>query len=142
MVVNNPNNWHWVNKNCLPWSKDYFNENLKDLELDNDQYTITISTTSVSGDCDVTQRKGKVLCIYDMVLSFDVQGKDKAKDSEFRGSIKIEEFIHDETDYEYQLNNFGDYKAEVRKQFVPLINAKLLKFQNDLIESHSKDVQE
>lgn len=142
MVVNNPNNWHWVNKNCLPWSKDYFEENLQDLELDNEEYLITITSTAVSGDCDVTQRKGKVLCIYDMVLTFDIEGKDKAKESEFKGTIKIPGFIHDETDYDYQLSNFGDHKAHVRKTFVPLIHAKLLKFQSDLIDSHSKDVQE
>ncbi|CAM9022818.1 unnamed protein product [Wickerhamomyces anomalus] len=120
MVVNNPNNWHWVNKNCLPWSKDYFEENLQDLELDNEEYLITITSTAVSGDCDVTQ----------------------PKESEFKGTIKIPEFIHDETDYDYQLSNFGDHKAHVRKTFVPLIHAKLLKFQSDLIDSHSKDVQE
>lgn len=142
MVVNNPNNWHWVEKNCLPWSKDYFNENLQSIKLDNDQYTITITSTSVSGDCDVSQRKGKVLCIYDMVLSFDIEGTDKSKDSQFRGSVKIPEFIHDETDYDYQLNNFGEHKSHVKQDFIPLVHAKLLKFQTDLIESHSKDVQE
>lgn len=142
MVVNNPNNWHWVEKNCLPWSKDYFNGIFQDLKLDNEEYLITVKTTAISGDCNVSQRKGKVICIYDLVLSFDVEGNDKTKDSKFNGTVKIPEFIHDEIDYDYQLSEFGNYKAHVRKHFIPLIHEKLLKFQSDLIESHSKDVQE
>ncbi|CCH42760.1 hypothetical protein BN7_2304 [Wickerhamomyces ciferrii] len=142
MVVNNPNNWHWVNKNCLPWSKQYFIDNLENLKLDNDAYVITITNSSISGDCDVTQRKGKVLCIYDMVLSFDVEGEFKKSGESIKGSVKIPEFIHDEDDYDYQLNEFGDYKAQIRKEFIPLIHERLIKFQKDLIDSHSKDVQE
>ncbi|ABN66710.2 predicted protein [Scheffersomyces stipitis CBS 6054] len=147
MVVHNPNNWHWIDKNCLPWSKDYFRDNVLETEFENDEYKIVLtSVDSVSGDCDVTQRKGKVLCIYDMKLQFSLSVDLKAEEDEdknsFKASISVPEFVHDQEEDEYVFEiSADDKKAEIRKYFVPVLKSKLMKFQNDLIESHAKDVQ-
>ncbi|CCE81813.1 Piso0_002487 [Millerozyma farinosa CBS 7064] len=143
MVVHNPNNWHWIDKNCLPWSKEYFSKEIVDTEFQNDELILVVNgIDSVSGDCDVTQRKGKVLCIYDMKLSLSVSGT-KKKDSEtFSGSIHVPELVHDQDEDEYVFNiDASEHASEIRKHLVPKIKAKLLKFQEDLITAHSKDVQ-
>ena len=68
-------NRHWIDKNCLPWSKDYLKENIIDTTYEDDLFRFVVTAVdSVSGDCDVTQRKGKVLCIYDMRLQFLLSG--------------------------------------------------------------------
>ncbi|KAI5964467.1 hypothetical protein KGF57_000959 [Candida theae] len=134
---------HWVDKNCLPWAQEYFNNNVKDLSFEDDEFSFIISDIpSVTGHCDVTQRKGKVLCIYDMRLVFNVSGKIKSKDEQKSGTITIAEFEHDQDESEYVYEVVVDnVSSKVRKHLVPLISSKLIKFQPDLIEAHAKDVQ-
>ena len=53
-------NRHWIDKNCLPWSKDYLKENIIDTTYEDDLFRFVVTAVdSVSGDCDVTQRKGR-----------------------------------------------------------------------------------
>ncbi|GBL49305.1 hypothetical protein ACI3LY_004642 [Candidozyma auris] len=143
MVVHNPNNWHWVDKNCLPWTKDYLSEKVVNTTFEDDAYLLKVTeVTTVSGDCDVTQRKGKVLCIYDMKLRFAVEGTKKdEEESSFTGSVALDEFFHDQDDDEYVFGVEGDNASHIKKHLVPLIKAKLVKFQADLIDAHEKDVQ-
>lgn len=133
------NNRHWVDKNCLPWSKEYF-ENYVNYLLEKDGFSFSVSSIkSVEGDCDVTQRKGRVLCIFDMVLEFEISG---SKDEEnFLATIGIPEFVHDQEDDEYVFNVTGGFTTEVKKYFVPEFKSKLMQFQPDLIKAHEKDVQ-
>ncbi|EGV62244.1 hypothetical protein PSN45_000965 [Yamadazyma tenuis] len=141
MVVHNPNNWHWVDKNCLPWSKEYFTSEFVNTEVEKDSYKFTLSSVnSVEGDCDVTQRKGRVLCIYDMTLTFGITG---SKDEEsFSGTITVPEFIHDQEEDDYVFNVSSEScNSEIKSLFLPVLKQKLMKFQGDLIKAHEKDVQ-
>ena len=99
----------------------------------------------MTGHCDVTQRKGKVLCIYDLRLVFNVLGKIKNEQNEdemVSGTITIAEFEHDQDESEYMYDVVVDSaSSEVRKHLIPLLTSKLVKFQPDLIEAHAKDVQ-
>ncbi|KAG5419774.1 hypothetical protein I9W82_001654 [Candida metapsilosis] len=146
MVVHNPNNWHWVDKNCLPWAKTYFNDNVKNTSFEDDDFHFYISDIqTVTGHCDVTQRKGKVLCIYDLRIVFTVSGKIKNEQNDeetISGTITIAEFEHDQDENEYIYEVVVDSaSSEVRKHLIPLLTSKLVKFQPDLIEAHAKDVQ-
>lgn len=97
---------------------------------------------SVTGDCDVTQRKGKVLCIYDMKLLLSVSGTKKKNSETFSGLIHVPELVHDQDEDDYVFNiDASEHASEMRKHLVPKIKAKLLKFQKDLISAHLKDVQ-
>lgn len=111
--------------------------------FEDDAYLLKVTeVTTVSGDCDVTQRKGKVLCIYDMKLRFAVEGTKKdEEESSFTGSVALDEFFHDQDDDEYVFGVEGDNASHIKKHLVPLIKAKLVKFQADLIDAHEKDVQ-
>ncbi|KAI5963064.1 uncharacterized protein KGF55_002856 [Candida pseudojiufengensis] len=133
---------HWVDKNCLPWSKEYFETNIKNTNFKNDEYEFIITEIdSVTGDCDVTQRKGKVLCIYDMRLQFKIKGSDNSEKS-ISGTIIVPEFTHDQDSDEYVFEvNSDDLVPEIRKNLVPILKTKLMKFQNDLISAHAQDVQ-
>lgn len=130
-----------MDKNCLPWSKEYFNNEFVNSVVEQGDFKFTITEVkSVEGDCDVTQRKGRVLCIYDMKLLFSVSG---SKDEEsFTGTVSIPEFMHDQDDDEYVFNITSDsHSTEIKKHFVPSLKQKLKKFQPDLIKAHEKDVQ-
>ncbi|XXZ98379.1 hypothetical protein QA089_000875 [Meyerozyma guilliermondii] len=143
MVVHNPNNWHWVDKNCLPWTKEYFQENVVNTSAESGDLKFVLdNVVSISGDCDVTQRKGKVLCIYDMKLEFSIAGTSASEEDKFSATIVVPEFVHDqdEDDYVFEIDS-SDHKSEILRVFVPELKQKLIKFQSDLIEAHERDVQ-
>lgn len=76
MVLHNPNNWHWVNKDAAPWARQWFEDNLTKLEAKEGDASAKISkVVSMEGDVDVSQRKGKVITIYDVKLTLEYSGK-------------------------------------------------------------------
>ena len=75
MALHNPNNWHWVNKDASGWAKRWFEENLTKLVAEDGSVTAKISkVVSMDGDVDVSQRKGKVITIYDVKLVLEYSG--------------------------------------------------------------------
>lgn len=75
MVLHNPNNWHWVNKDVSPWAMKWFVENLTKLAVENGDVKAAISKIqTMDGDVDVSQRKGKVITIFDVKLVLEYTG--------------------------------------------------------------------
>ena len=75
MVLHNPNNWHWVNKDAAPWAKQWFEENLPEIEAREGDVSVKVSKIiSMDGDVDVSQRKGKVITIFDVKLVLEYSG--------------------------------------------------------------------
>lgn len=94
MVLHNPNNcillssnyssdvWltfhigHWVNKDVSPWAKAYFEENLTQISASENKVTAKIrSLLDVDGDVDVSQRKGKVITLFDVKIKLEFEGR-------------------------------------------------------------------
>lgn len=95
MVVVNPKNWHWVEKNTLGWSETYFQTKFIPLKYDHNDYDIEIiELDKISGDSNVSQRKGKVICYFDLNLKFkgQVTPKDNAAEPQ-TFTVTIPEFI-------------------------------------------------
>lgn len=75
MVLHNPNNWHWVNKDASTWTKQFLEENIKDLKAEEGGVTAKLDKLiSMDGDVDVNQRKGKVITIFDVKLVIEYSG--------------------------------------------------------------------
>lgn len=133
---------HWVDKNCLPWSKDYLNEKIVNTKAETESHTFVVSSIdSVDGHCDVTQRKGKVLCIYDMKLLFSIEGSKKDLHDRVSATVTLDEFVHDQDDDEYVFSVTSAHADDINKSLVPVLRAKLQKFQQDLIAAHKRDMQ-
>jgi activator of HSP90 ATPase len=76
MVLHNPNNWHWVNKDVSPWAREYLDNELAQVSAEQDGVTAKIDkVVSMDGDVDVSQRKGKVITIFDVKLKLEYSGK-------------------------------------------------------------------
>lgn len=75
MVLHNPNNWHWVNKDASEWAKSYLEKNLLGLSAEDGDVSAKISKVqSMDGDVDVSQRKGKVITLFDVKLQLEYEG--------------------------------------------------------------------
>jgi activator of HSP90 ATPase len=76
MVLHNPNNWHWVNKDVSPWAGEWLEKELIGLEAEDNGVTAKVDgIASMDGDVDVSQRKGKVITLFDVRLKLDFSGK-------------------------------------------------------------------
>lgn len=148
MAVLNPNNWHWVDKNTLPWTKQYMNDKFLNFEVpmsnETEQIIRVIEIPKISGDSNVSQRKGKPICYFDLNLEFDVKvfNKDNTEESVEDGKLSIPEFMHDEDDFEIRVSGFTpEFQKSVSSIFVPKLRETLLQYQIDLIKEHSADLQ-
>lgn len=148
MVVNNPNNWHWVDKNCLGWSRDYFNDKLTGLKQTNGDDSAEITAVLlVEGDVDVSQRKGKVISLFNLRLVLNFAASDAHNSG--KGSITVPELAYDTEEDELQFEVLlHDETAEndhlrlvVKKLLVPELRKLLLRFGPDLIETNASDIQ-
>lgn len=75
MVLHNPNNWHWVNKDASAWTKTYLEKNLVGIEAEDGGVSAKITKLiSMDGDVDVNQRKGKVVTIFDVKVVLEYNG--------------------------------------------------------------------
>ena len=78
MVLHNPNNWHWVNKDVSGWAREYLDKELPNISAEQDGVTVQIDkVSSMDGDVDVSQRKGKVITLFDVKLKLEYSGKQK-----------------------------------------------------------------
>ncbi len=121
MALHNPNNWHWVNKDVRPWTQDWLSKQLVGLKASRDDGTSAevSKVMSMDGDVDVSQRKGKVITIFDVRLQLEYIGKVPAKreqteaeaeddeatqegdTKDVSGTITIPEVAHDTEEDEY-----------------------------------------
>ena len=101
MVLHNPNNWHWVNKDTSGWARAYLESQLLGLSAEENGVSAKISQIlSMDGDVDVSQRKGKVITLFDVNLKLEWEGKTK-DDEDCSGKINIPEVAHDTEEDEY-----------------------------------------
>lgn len=143
MVVQNPNNWHWVDKNCIDWARAYFVEKLKSISAEDVSSKTTVKLTNVKslkGDCEVCQRKGKVISLFDMALEVEYESS-----SGHKSVITVPEVMYDTEPDEYQFN-LDDRVDEptrvlIRNKIVPQIRDVLKDFGPTLINVHGSDIQ-
>jgi activator of HSP90 ATPase len=75
MVLHNPNNWHWVNKDVSGWARDYLDQDLPNITAEEDGVTAKVDKViSMEGDVDVSQRKGKVITLFDVKVKLEYSG--------------------------------------------------------------------
>ncbi|OJD14457.1 hypothetical protein AJ78_05192 [Emergomyces pasteurianus Ep9510] len=149
MVLHNPNNWHWVNKDASAWTKEYLERTLTTISAEEDGVTAQIKkVVSIDGDVDVSQRKGKVITLFDVKLQLEYEGK-TSDDEDVSGSIKIPEVAHDteEDEYVFDIGIYSESASKqpvkdlVRSKLVPEIRKELAKLGPALIAEHGKDIQ-
>ncbi|KAF3236879.1 hypothetical protein TWF217_000746 [Orbilia oligospora] len=151
MVLHNPNNWHWVNKDASAWAKEYFENNLIGTEAKdpaNEAYVRIEKVLSVDGDVDVSQRKGKVITLFDVKIQLEYSGKTGAGEN-VSGTITVPEVAHDTEldEYVFEISNYSDTaeKQEVRElarsHLTPQLRERLYRFADALVEQHGKDIQ-
>ncbi|BEI89645.1 uncharacterized protein CcaverHIS019_0210070 [Cutaneotrichosporon cavernicola] len=137
--------YHWRNKNCGPWAQEWVRRILPAIKIEGDGNTASVtSVTSVEGDCDLGQRKGKLLTIYDLQVSSKWTGSDGT--NEFSGELKIPEFSHETidglSDYVFDISidqsskEADVFRAWLKNKLPGALEPKLNGFREDLLKAH------
>ncbi|KAI1452089.1 activator of Hsp90 ATPase [Annulohypoxylon moriforme] len=149
MVLHNPNNWHWVSKNASEWAKQWFEENLTKVSAEDGEVTAKINkVVSMDGDVDVSQRKGKVITIYDVKLVLEYSGSAPGEEN-VSGTITIPEVAHDteEDEFVFDIDIYSESQEKqpvkdlVRSKLTPQLRKEFSKLTPALIAEHGKDIQ-
>ncbi|KAK4111468.1 hypothetical protein N656DRAFT_780757 [Canariomyces notabilis] len=149
MVLHNPNNWHWVNKDASAWAKQWLEDNLTKLEAKEGDVAAKINKViSMNGDVDVAQRKGKVITIFDVKLILEYTGS-TADDDDVSGTITVPELSHEltEDEFVFEIDIYSEsedkqpVKNLVRSKLVPQLRSEFMKLAPALIAEHAKDIQ-
>ncbi|KAF2179214.1 hypothetical protein K469DRAFT_753995 [Zopfia rhizophila CBS 207.26] len=149
MVLHNPNNWHWVNKDVSGWAREYLDNELPTISAEQDGVTAKVDKViSMDGDVDVSQRKGKVITLFDVKVKLEYSGKNK-EGEEASGTITVPEVAHDteEDEYVFEVDIYSDASSKqpvkdlVRSNILPQLRKSLRKLGPALIAEHGKDIQ-
>ncbi|KAI0203653.1 activator of Hsp90 ATPase [Astrocystis sublimbata] len=149
MALHNPNNWHWVSKNTSQWARDWFDQNLTQLSAQDGEVAAKISkVTSMDGDVDVSQRKGKVITIFDVKLVLEYSGS-APEAEDVSGTITVPEVAHDteENEFVFDIDIHSESKEKqpvkdlIRSKLVPQLRSQFLKLGPAMIAEHGKDIQ-
>ncbi|KAG0665545.1 hypothetical protein C6P44_004926 [Monosporozyma unispora] len=148
-TVVNPNNWHWVDKNCISWARTYLQDKLVDINTGehSGKYAEIKSVSSIEGDCEVNQRKGKVISLFDLKITMLTQGH--VDDEPFEGSIMVPEVAFDSEieDYQFDISIYketsklNEVKPVIREYLLPQLRDAFQRFGKDLLIEHGNDIQ-
>ncbi|KAI9725941.1 MAG: hypothetical protein M1828_002269 [Chrysothrix sp. TS-e1954] len=157
MVLHNPNNWHWVNKDTSGWARSFLETELIGTSVSKDGVSASVDKVlNMDGDVDVSQRKGKVITLFDVKLQLEYSGRTKpAGDGEEKegeevgGTITVPEVAHDteESEYVFDIDIYSEttskepVKTLVRSDLTPILRKKLATLGPALIAAHGAGLQ-
>lgn len=147
----NVNNWHWTEKNATQWSVDTIKNLFVNFLVEDDDFICdNLEVTKCDGEAYVNNRKGKLIFLYEWVISAEWSGKRKTGDNKthFRGQIDItnmgDEYKLEELDVSVACtSSTGDGEAMagfIRNMAVPLVKEKLGIYLKKLREEYSQNV--
>lgn len=131
----NVNNWHWTERNCMPWTEKTLPTLFENLVLfEGADLTLKISTVdSVKGEANINTRKGKVFHFYELDIKFKFEGTQG--DDKVEGTIHIPELSFEYSPEEVEINvsvskgkNKDKARDVVKREGLPLVRRKLEEF--------------
>lgn len=143
----NVNNWHWEEKDLSKSVHEALKEKFHGLVLHSDAvYTIRVKEVSdISGDVTVAQRKGKIMCYFELKMTIKYGGSAAGSEDKVDGKITVTEVDHDNLDDDFELcvatseSNSHASKAEeiVRKRGRDVVRQTIRDFFKALYVRHS-----
>lgn len=109
----NVHNWHWNEKDCLPWSKKRLGELLENITILEGEGGLWVQTTdveSVTGDAYVNIRKGKIIPGYEIAIRAAWKGE--AKDGNGNSLAKVSGIF----EFPYVADENADEDPEIKVQ--------------------------
>ncbi|CAD5224853.1 unnamed protein product [Bursaphelenchus okinawaensis] len=143
----NVNNWHWVEKNATPWSKDRLTDLLIGREIEKGSVKVLLKEfKKIEGDATANNRKAKLIFLFDWVLEVKFVAHVAGSELEYNGVLEIpnlsDENEADEVDLNVTIETKGPHEAELRhilnKEGLQFIRSQLGVYIKELKQEFSK----
>eukprot|EP01105_Mastigella_eilhardi_P006889 TRINITY_DN18396_c0_g1_i1.p1 TRINITY_DN18396_c0_g1~~TRINITY_DN18396_c0_g1_i1.p1 ORF type:complete len:355 (-),score=89.21 TRINITY_DN18396_c0_g1_i1:65-1066(-) len=91
----NVNDWHWTERDCLPWLKQKASEALTALQLLGDEKgtPVVVKSVDVTGEATANNRKGKTFFLYELDVTLNWEGRvpnpTGSGTSTFTGTVRL-----------------------------------------------------
>lgn len=144
-------NWHWKNKNVTPWAKTWFEQELVTISHSEGGSEVKVTrVTEVDGDCELGQRKSKLITIFDCKVVLSWSGEDK-EGTKAEGSLTIPEVSHEQSDglsdyvYQWSLTSTSNPAVNAlydlaKAKLPPLLSQRFNTFRSAMLDTHGKDL--
>lgn len=143
----NVNSWHWEERDLSKSTHEALKEVFKGFSLltseDDSAMKLSIEEVSdVSGDVTVAQRKGKIMCYFELKLTLKWRGKVDGVSVD--GKLIMPEIEHDNFSGSFEINvtctdnNAASKKAEewIRNNARAMVRAEVKKYFEELFKTH------
>lgn len=141
----NVNAWHWEERDLSKSTHEALKQVFSGLALKSgdEQFSLSIKEISdISGDVTVAQRKGKIMCYFELKVVLKWSGK--VDGTSVDGKLTIPEIEHDNFTDDFDINisatdnNAASKKAEdwLRANARPLVRAEVNKYFKELFVTH------
>jgi len=143
----NVNSWHWEERDLSKSTHEALKDIFKDFTLlaaeDDNGMKLSIKEVSdVSGDVTVAQRKGKIMCYFELKLTLKWQGK--VDGVAVDGKLTMPEIEHDNFAGSFEINvtctdsNAASKKAEewIRSNARSMVRGEIKKYFEELFKTH------
>lgn len=141
----NVNSWHWEEKDLSKATHDAMKSLFTDLSLHSaDNFSLKIKEVAdVTGDVTVAQRKGKIMCYFELKMSLKWTGKVDGESVE--GKLAMAEIEHDNFQEDFDItvscteNNAAARKAEdwLRQGGRAKVRSTVRKYFDELFVQHN-----
>lgn len=115
----NVNNWHWVEKNATPWSKERLTELFIGKSIEKGSIKISYTEfNKLEGEATANNRKAKLIFLFEWIMEIKFSATVSGSDVEYKGVVEVpnlsDENQADEVDTVVNLETKGPHEAEIR----------------------------
>ncbi|KAL6072767.1 AHA1, activator of heat shock 90kDa protein ATPase [Balamuthia mandrillaris] len=120
----NVNNWHWTEKNLLPWAKKRAPELFEGQVLyEGEEGCLKLTKVdSLDGEANVNTRKGKVFHFYELNIKLKWEGTWEGENVE--GTIKMPDVSFENSDEEHEIKVTVDKNPKKNPNILSVLRAQ------------------
>jgi len=142
----NVGNWHWAEKNLMPYAKQALADLFKNVNIPtSDGLSLQLNYDSVKGEVTVNNRKRRIFYLYD--LEVKVKWSSATSDgTSGKGIIKAGDISQDNADDVFEVSitmddetsNNAVLKDRVKEFGIPVVRQKIGQFLKEVREKHNE----
>lgn len=139
----NPSNWHWVEKNATPWSRERLTELLTKKSFGEGPLKVDLlDFKKLEGDATANNRKSKLIFLYEWNVEISFLGTVADSEIEYKGIVEIPNFSDENDAHEIEISVQIDERGPHEQQIRELIHKKGLEFIRSQIAIYLKELKE
>lgn len=115
----NPNDWHWVERDCFPWTKDKLKDTFSKIALfEQNGCRVTTKSVDVTGEATANNRKGKTIYLFEFDITVNWEAKWEGQSETASGTVHIPYVGDDNENEQWETKVTCSSKTEAAKKLL------------------------